>query len=322
MQKSKNKKKLIIPVIAAVVVVIVVVFLLNQNHLKFKGVIEATVVSHTAEVAGKIIEMPVELGAHVNIGDVLAKIDSSAQEYALQQLEITLQKQKLALTDLKVNGDSQADNNIAIAQANYSSAKSTSDKAAADYENVLSLYNEGAVSKDTLDSAKLNADSRANALTVAKAQLDNALSKTSAESLELDIEKTEIQIEQAKEDLEKYTIKSICDGIVMSKSYLMGDMVAAGYNLVDIASVNEKYFVFYLPKEDLDLIDYNQELTIIKNGESYIGVVKYMNVESEYTPKDMQTTANKNKESVKIKLLMPADTPIKIGEEAQLFLAR
>ena len=52
-------------------------------------------------------------------------------------------------------------------------------------------------------------------------------------------------------------------------------------------------------------------------GKSYQATVKYIDVESEYTPKDMQTAANKNKESIKIKLLLPKDCPLKPGSEGK-----
>ena len=102
-------------------------------------------------------------------------------------------------------------------------------------------------------------------------------------------------------------------GVVMSKSYVIGDMVAAGYNLADIAADGQKYFVFYLPVDYLNSINYDQTYTVTSNGSSYESIVKYIDVESEYTPKDMQTAANKNRESIKIKLLLHKRLPSETG---------
>jgi HlyD family secretion protein len=123
-------------------------------------------------------------------------------------------------------------------------------------------------------------------------------------------------------DLEKYTIRAAADGVIMSKSYVLGDMVAPGYNLSDIAADGQNYFVFYLPIEKLYSMEYGQTYNVTSGGNAYAAVVKYIDVESEYTPKDMQTAANKNKESIKIKLLLPKDCPLKPGQEAEIDLDR
>jgi Multidrug resistance efflux pump len=316
-----NHKKL--PVVILVLILIVAaaaIFLISRGGNTYKGEVEATVLSHTSEVSGKILEMPVQLGQHVKKGDVLVVINSSDQNYAYEQLKLTLEKKKLALSDLEVkgNGDNLAQNSVSIAKANYNSAKSAYDKAYSDYQNALKLESEGAIPKDTLDNAKLKSDSAANALTATKAQLDNAASGTSAESMQLDIEQTESQLNQMKETLDKFTIKASCDGVILSKSYLIGDMVGPGYNLVDIASDQEKYFVFYYPKDEIGSIAYDQIIRVKSGGETYDGTVKYIDVESEYTPKDMQTAANKNRNSVKVKLLLPAGCPLNPGEEGEV----
>lgn len=321
MKYMANHKKRIIPLLVLIVVIGLIVFFYGRSSQTYSGVVEATILSNTSEVSGKILEMPVELGQHVSKGDLIARIDDTDQKYAYEQLELTLEKKKLALSELQVgSGDTQAQNSISIAQANYNSAAASSQKASLDYRNAQTLFNQGAISKDALDLAKVKADSAANSLAAAKAQLDNARSSSSSNSMELDVQQTEIQLQNMKDTLDKFSIYAVNDGVIMSKSYVLGDMVAPGYNLVDIAADGERYFVFYLPVDYVNSIDYGQTFKIEADGKDYDSVVKYIDVESEYTPKDMQTAANKNKESVKIKLLLPKDCPLKPGQEATLHL--
>ncbi len=320
-QQIASHKKKVIPLLVLIVVIALIAYFYGKSSQTYTGVVEATILSNTSEVAGKILEMPVELGQHVSKGDLLAKIDDTDQKYAYDQLKLTLEKKKLALSELQVGaGDTQAENSVSIAQANYNSAATNSQKAAMDYRNAQSLYNQGAIPKDSLDLAKVKADSAASALTVAKAQLDNARSSSSSDSTQLDVQQTESQLQEMKDTLDKFSIYAVSDGVIMSKSYVLGDMVAPGYNLADIAADGQKYFVFYLPIDYVNNIDYDQKAKIKADGKEYEGIVKYIDVESEYTPKDMQTAANKNKESVKIKLLLPKDCPLKPGQEAELHL--
>ncbi len=321
MSHIANHKKKIIPLLVLILAVAFIAYFYGKSNQSYIGVVEATILSHTSEVPGKILEMPIELGTHVTKGDIIARIDSTAQEYAYEQLKLTLEKKKISLADLELGvGESQAKNAISIAQSNYNSATSSNQKATLDYKNAKSLYDQGAITKDALDKTKVAADSAANAVSVAKAQLDNAKSKSSAESTRLDIAQTESQLKEMEESLDKYTIRAVSDGVVMSRSYILGDMVSSGYNLADIAVDDQKYFLFYLPIEYLNSINYDQTCTVSANGKDYEAIVKYIDVESEYTPKDMQTTANKNRESVKIKLLLPEDCPLKPGQEAEIEL--
>jgi len=316
-----NKKKIFPIIVILIISIASAVYFIGNHKIELVGEVEATILSHTAEVSGKILEMPVELGQQVKKGDLIAVIDSTNQDYAIEQLELTLAKKNLALSDLQVGDvNSQAENNISIARANYNSANAAYNKANQDYNNALSLYNDGAISKDVLDSTKLKSDSAANSAAAAKAQLDSALSQSNLTSVDLDVAQIESQLSQMRETLEKYTIKAGSDGVVMSKSYLLGDMVSPGYNLVEIASDEEKYLVFYLPKEELNTIEYDQELSVISDEEKSVGIVKYIDVKSEYTPKDLQTAANKNKDSVKIKVLLSPDTTLKPGEEATVII--
>lgn len=321
MKHIANHKKKIIPLLVLILALALIAFYFGRESRNYTGVVEASILSHTSEVSGKILEMPVELGQHVSKGDVIAKIDDTDQKYAFDQLQLTLEKKKLALSELEVGGgNGLAENSISIAQSSYSSAVSSSEKAALDYKNAQSLFNQGAISKDTLDLAKVKADSAANALTAAKAQLDNARNGSSAETMRLDIRQTESQLEEMKDKLNKFTICAASEGVIMSKSYVPGDVVSPGFNLADLATDDGKYFVFFLPIDYMNFIEFDQTFSVRSGGEEYESVVKYIDVKSEYTPKDMQTPANKNKESVKVKLLLPKDCPLKPGQEAEISL--
>lgn len=147
---------------------------------------------------------------------------------------------------------------------------------------------------------------------------DSNASDTDAGKLE--IEKIKSQIKQQKDLIKKYEVLASCDGVITSVDYKKGDVVSSSFQLASIADTSERYFVFYLPKELMAEIDYGDKLSIISNDDSYKGTVKYIDVKSLYTPKDFQTQANKNKESHKIKLLLPDNCPLKPGEGAEVRL--
>lgn len=325
-EKLKNisghsrKRALPLIILLAVFLAIAIYYFISAGGDKLIGEVEATIYPHKTEVSGKIIEMPVALGSEVKKGDTLAILDSAGLRYEIEQMELLIEKQKIALSQVQlgVEGSTQAERNLAIAQATYNSALANFNKAEKDFQNAATLFQEGAISKDALDNARLKADNAKDTLTATRAQLQGASSQASAETAALDIKQNESRLRQMNENLEKYTIKATVDGIVMSLSYVAGDTVGPGYNLVDIAGTSSKYLVFYIPEDKLNLIDYGSEVEVFYKDKKYTGIVKYIDVNSQYTPKDMQTQANKNKESFKIKVLLPEDVPLKPGETAEV----
>jgi HlyD family secretion protein len=311
--------KVIPLIILAAAAVLIGYFSLSESD-RYTGVVEATIQSHSSEVAGKILKLPVELGQHVSKGDVIAEIDSSDQKYELEQLQLTLEQKRIALSDLETKSGTQTANSISIARSNYNSTVTSNEKAARDYQNAQELYAQGAITKEVLDQSKVAADAAANAVISARAKLDNAASGTPAESARLELEKLESQRDELLQNLDKYTILASADGVIMSKSYLPGDMISPGYNLADIAADGENYFVFYLPVEKLYSMEYEKTYEVVSGGKSYKATAKYIDVKSNYTPKEMQTSANKNRKSIKVKLLLPTDCPLKPGQEAEVQL--
>jgi len=284
------------------------------------GIAEAVIVRNSAEISGKITESFITLGQTVNAGDVIAIIDSRDLEYALEQLELSLEKAQILYYDAQTGQGSRAHSGIAAAQATYNGAAATANQANLEYQRYLDLYHGGAVSASVLDAAKLKADTAASALASASAALNlarNNSAGTAIESSNIEIMLLESRIAQQKDMIKKCVITANASGTIISKNYGVGDFIAPGYNIADIASMHERYLVLYYPKEKLSEIEYNAQLTFIYKDSEYIGIVKFIDVKPVYTPQNFQTAANKNKESVKIKILIPENCPIKPGEPAK-----
>lgn len=306
----------------------------QSSNLVLKGVVETQILSNYSEVSGKIIKLPIELGQQVKAGDVLAEIDDRNEQYALEQLKAGLAKKKAALADLQSTTDpadiKQGENNVTLAQKAIERAQLASDRAKKDYETTQALFAEGAIAQSSLDDAKYKADLDELDLATAQTQLDNAnqrlillnkgVDQEKIASAQADIDLTESQIRQEEEKLTKYKLTALGDGTIISLNFGLGALVSPGSSLADIAVKTEKYLVAYLPEEYLSKIDYGQELVIRNGKEVSKGTVSFIDLEAQYTPKDMQTSANKDKDSVKIKVKLPKDSSLKVGENAELLV--
>lgn len=317
-KRKPNKKILILIVLLLLIVTAVGINSYNSN--KVKGELEAVIVPNVSEVSGKILETMVDLGQNIQKGDVIAIIENTDQRHIVEQLEISLEQALLALGEAKGGSDTSSGNALLSAQANYNTALSKASQAQKDYQTSQALYDQGAITEDALNKAKLTYTTANDIATAAKAQLSNASNEFTKENSELSVAKTQNQLEQAREKLEKYTITAACDGIIISKSFNAGNLVAPGYDIADIACADENYLVTYIPVEKVSDLDYNQTIAFKYDGKNYDGILKYMDVKSEFTPKDLQTNANKSRKTVKIKLMIPTDCPMKPGETATVII--
>lgn len=317
MSKVKVNKKAILLMILLLIVAIACFFnLKNSNY--YIGKVEGVMVSHSSEVSGKIVECPVQLGSHIKKGDIIAIIDNTNQKYVVEQLELNLQKAKLGVKSSKVGNGSTADNNYSMAKANYESAAAIAEKAKEDYDKAKALYEEAAISEAALDSAKVTYETALSTVESSKAQVRNSSDKTAGNAADIDVALLESQLNQQKEILEKYTLLAGCDGIVMSKNYSEGDMVVAGYNIADISSEKERYAVIYYPEDKLEDIQYNQKVTLTTNHDTVEGKIKYIDVKAQYTPKELQNAANRNQESIRVKILLPEGCKVNVGEKVKV----
>ena len=316
-EHMKANRKKIVPALLLIIVIAGIIYYNFGRGITYIGRAEAVVITNPSEVTGKIIESNISLGQEVSAGDVIAVIDSKDLEYAFEQLELNLAKARILNSDAQTGQGSRAQSGIAAAQAAYSGAQAAADKAGQDYQKSLALYRDGAIPESSLESAKLAADTANSALAAAKAQLDlarNSSAGSLSESSNIDMLLLESKIAQQKDMIEKCTIRANGSGVIISKNYGLGDFVAPGYDIADIASDSERYLVFYYPKEKISEIQYGGQVSFIYGNSEYSGIVSFIDVKPQYTPQDFQTQANRNRESVKVKALIPEGCPIKPGE--------
>jgi len=331
-----DPRKILVPVILLLIIGggLFYWFRGKDQGLALRGEVEGTIYSQIADVAGKIVEMGVELGSPVKAGDLIARLDNTDQRYALEQLQIVLEKRQLMLRTLLKGARQEelakARSDVSIAEANYHSAEASYKQAQDDIEPLARLLEAGGLAQNELDRARLRQTIAAEALEAAAGQVRKAREQLSllqkgsdAETIALaeeDIMDAESRIRQMEETLRKYEIRANCDGMVIGINFNLGSMVNAGYNVADISADREKYVVCYVPRESSMQISYGQLLTIRSGGKEYQGELRYIDVKSQYTPKDMQTTATKNKVSVKIKILLPPDTIFKPGNRVEVII--
>lgn len=194
-QSKKIKRKIALCVMVVLIVFAVLFFI---NEMKYESTDDAYVenisVSVAPRVSGQIEEVYVTDNQQVKAGDLVAIIDDADYKVKLAQADANYEKLKF---------------DQANAKANFVASQSNVELAQKDLERYTKLYEQGAVSKQTLDAAQVKYDnakagltqaqqslfSNSNGKTVADANLLTA--KASRDKADLDLSYTKIYAPQS-----------------------------------------------------------------------------------------------------------------------------
>ena len=199
-QETKKPSKKIKRKIAFVIITILLVFagFYLVKEMQYESTddayVETTTVNVAPKVSGEILEVYVTDNQKVNAGDLVAIIDDADYKVKLAQANANYEKIKF---------------DQANAKANLKASESNIELAKKDLERYTNLYEQGAVSKQTLDAAQVKYDgakagltqaqqalfSDNNGKTVADANLLTA--KAAKDKAELDLSYTKIYAPQS-----------------------------------------------------------------------------------------------------------------------------
>jgi membrane fusion protein (multidrug efflux system) len=194
-QSKKIKRKIALCVMAVLIVFAVLFFI---NEMKYESTDDAYVenisVSVAPRVSGQIEEVYVTDNQKVKAGDLVAIIDDADYKVKLAQADANYEKLKF---------------DQANAKANFVASQSNVELAQKDLERYTKLYEQGAVSKQTLDAAQVKYDGAKASLTQAQQSLlsDNSgktvadanllTAKASRDKADLDLSYTKIYAPQS-----------------------------------------------------------------------------------------------------------------------------
>ena len=185
--------------------------------------VETTTVSVSPKVAGQIVKVFVEDNQSVKAGDIIAQIDKIDYQVKLDQAKAAYERALL---------------NQNNAHANLSAANSEIELAQKDVERYENLYKAGAVSKQVLDKARTDLDSKIARQVVAEQNVLSADVSKATKVADADLNVLKAQ-KQAAELAYKYTdIIAPIDGTISNKRVEVGMLTQPGTPLCIVVPHN------------------------------------------------------------------------------------
>ncbi len=216
-----------------------------------------TEVKISSDVSGEIVELPVEEGDSVVMGQLLAKIDPEAIESQVARGQANVRSAKAQLA----NARSQIENFIAQKQqieAQLINAREV-------HRRNTELREQGVISQADFETSLSNLQALEANLKAAEANIK--ASKESARSAEYQVESAQASLDELRTNLVRTTIYAPTSGIISQLSVEQGERVVGtiqmtGTEMMRIANLNAMEVRVEVSENDIPRVSINDEVAV------------------------------------------------------------
>ena len=287
------------------------------------GRIEATEVTISAKLPGRITKMLVEEGQLVTNGQEL--VEMQMDEYLAD-----LQKAKadLAEAEAKVR---EAEATIAVKQAEAEAAKGTVAerksqlRGAENKERRFKSTATGAIPVTEIEDVETvvlshKAELMSAEASVKKAEADVESAKSRLEVAKADVEAQKAAIARIEVDINDCTIVAKHDGRIQYRIAQLGEMVGAGAGILNLVDLTDVYMTLFVPEKLIGSIAQGAECRIVldaaKNWPIHANI-SYVSSIAQFTPKTVETEVEREKLMFRVRARIPPENLKKYIEYAR-----
>jgi HlyD family secretion protein len=263
------------------------------------GNFEATEVTVSSEVNGRIIFFNVEEGMSLVAGDVIGLIDTTDLYLKKVHLITTRKaiKTRIASIESQIKVQEQQKENLLV-----------------DQRRINKMFKEGAATQKQVDDIE-------GALRV----IENQIEATRIQKIGVvaEMETIDIQVKQVDEGLHKSQIRNPTDGVILAKYAEVGEISAFGKPLYKIANLTELELKVFISGDQLPYLKLGQQVEVlidkdVNSNMELQGTVSWISQKAEFTPKTIQTKEERVNLVYAAKVKVKNDGTLKIGMPGEI----
>jgi len=294
---------------ALIIAVLVLVSGCSRNDengtLKLTGTVETTTVAVSFKVGGRLKERLVDEGQQVQVGQLVARLEDDELQDERRQRAADQQAVQAGLADLLAGSRREE---IAAAAATLSRLTAEAERASQDAARAEALFAIEVIARNELDAARAAKESAAAAVREAEQRLrltqigprPDAVRQARAR-----LEAAGASRSLAETRLGQAVLTAPLTGTVLSKHAEPGELLAAGSPVITVGRLDEVWVRGYIPETQLGRVKLGQQATVTSDtwkGRSYQGTISFIASEAEFTPRNVQTEAERVKLVYRIKI--------------------
>jgi HlyD family secretion protein len=288
-----------------------------RDQQRASGYVEATEVRVSPEVGGRVVELKVDEGHRVAVGDLIARLDTKDTELAIQRTEAerdqAVAQLRLLQAGARAEDIRQAEAQVESSEADVHAADAEVRSATADLQRFEALLQANAGSRKQRDDAatrkdvavaRLNAGrerARAARETVAKLKAGSRAEEIAAARARVAV--VEAQIAALKKALADAVLTSPVAGVVTSKLIDLGEVVAPRTPVVVVTDLDHAWANVYVDEPVVPRLRLGQKIALVTDaGQRLDGSITFISPKAEFTPRNVQTAQERSRLVYRIKV--------------------
>lgn len=295
----------------------------GRSFLTAAGTVEATDGQLGFEATGRVQEILVHEGSRVKRGQEIAYLDRTEMTARRGQAEAEVAAARARLDELQRGFRTEE---VAQARAARDAAQQRLSDAERDLERTRTLFQGGAVSQEALDKSQLALDVARSGYRQAEQQLrlmQSGFRKEQVQAQKAQLAQAEAALRATDAALANMTIEAPFDGVVTVRNREPGEVVSMGSPVVTVMNPDDRWVRIYIREDRIAAVHLGQPATITSDtypDKKYGGQVVFVASEAEFTPKSVQTQAERVKlvYAVKVQITDDPDYDLKPGMPADV----
>lgn len=291
----------------------------NRNNQAFDatGTFEADEVIVSSEIAGKILKMDLEEGDLLKKDSITVVIDAGNLALQQSQVEASIKALKEKTYDVNPQLELLRDQ-FKVQEAQLATLQKEQRRFAA-------LVKADAATPKQLDDIEAQIDVLQQQMQVTKQQMKVQESNTGTQNRSV-LSETEPLARRAdiiKDQIDRSKVINPVNGTVLTKYAHAGEVIGAGKGLYKVADLSSLLLRAYITGEQLPQIKLGQQVKVYvdkgkKDYKAYTGTITWIADKAEFTPKTIQTKEERANLVYAMKILVPNDGYLKIGQYGEV----
>ena len=294
----------------------------TEKFVMGNGRIEATEVTISAKLAGRIEKIYIEEGDLVTNGQKLVEMQTD-------EIRADLLKAKAALAEAEAKVK-EAESAISVKEAEAEAAKGTVAEKQSQLRGVenkerrFKSTTAGALPVTEIEDAETMVQAHKAQLMSAEASAQKAVAEVESAKRRLEVAKANVEAQKAaisriEVDLDDSTIVARHDGRIQYRIAQLGEMVGSGAGILNLVDLTDVYMTIFIPEKLVGRIAQGAECRIVLDaGQQPIpATISYVSSIAQFTPKTVETEVEREKLMFRVRARIPADLLKKYIEYAR-----
>lgn len=237
-------------------------------------------------VQSRIVDLPFDEGQWVDKGTVIARLDDAdyRQQVVINQAALNMQRHQLAA----------AEQNLIATEQTVESDSADLTFRQQEYDRAAMLLKQGAGTVEQRDQTYA-ALRQATAAHERDTALDNA-AKRQVELTQAGIESAQANMAMSQIVLGYTVLRAPFSGVIQVRQAELGEIMVPGTPVVTLADLDHVWLRAYINEPDIGKVRYGEEADVTTDtypGKTYKGRISFIAADAEFTPKSVETHAER-----------------------------